>query len=193
MTHAAVPASGPGAAGTSAEQPPPDVAAAAQHRQLGQHLATRRLMNALVAGGLGLLASVGSLGLLILVSFLASDIDGPVRALLRFIALFFCFAFVGALAWGIAALVRGNRSFHVYAGGFIYRHNGKIRVISWPEVTDLRQVIAKRGEASGKIQHYQLTLHDGKHIAIPLAIVDGRDYFMDQLMAVLHHSGIPVR
>jgi hypothetical protein len=193
MTHGAVPAPGAGAAGAAAEQPRPDVAAAAHSRQLGPHLATRRLLNPLVAGGLGLLAAVASLGLLVLVSFLASDIDGPVRSLLRFIALFCCFTFVAALAWGIAALVRGNRTFHVYAGGFIYRHNGNIRVITWPEVADLRPVIAKRGEASGKIQHYQLTLHDGKHISVPLAIVDGRDHFMDQLMAVLQYGGIPVR
>lgn len=192
MTYGLGPAPGAGAAGAAAEQPPPDVASVAERRQLGPHLTTRQLMNPLVAGGLGLIASVVSLGLLVLVSFLASDIDGPVRALLRFIALFFCFAFVGAFAWGIAALARGSRSFHVYAGGFIYRHNKKIRVITWPEVADLRPVIAKRGQASGKIQYYQLTLHQGKHISVPLAIVDGRDHFMDQLMAVLHHNGIPV-
>lgn len=192
MTYGVGPAAGEGPAGAAGEQPPPDVAATAQRGQLGPHLATRQMMHPLVAGGLGLLASLASLGLLILVSYLATDIDGPVRALLRFVALFFCFAFVGALAWGIAALVRGNRSFHVYAGGFIYRHNGKMRVITWPEVTDLRPVIAKRGAASGKIQHYQLTLHNGKHVPVPLAIVDGRDPFMDQLMAVLRHSGIPV-
>jgi hypothetical protein len=176
-----------------AEEPPAQVTALAHQHQLGPRLASRRLANPVLVATISLVAAAASLGLLILLSSIGSDIDGGVlRSVVRFAALFLCFGFVGLLAYGIAALARGAQSFHVYAGGFIHRRNSKLRAFAWPEIVELRPVVGKRGDTAGKIQHYRLTPRAGKPIAIPLDIQGGRDEFMDHLMAALRHHGVPV-
>jgi hypothetical protein len=184
-------ASGPGAMPLG-EEPPPNVTAMAHSRQLGPRLASRKLANPLAVFGLSILASAASLGMLILFSWIGQSVDGVLHAIVRFGGLFFCFAFVGALVYGLATLARGAQSFHVYAGGFVHRRNSKVSAYNWPEVAELRPVIGKRGDTAGKLQSYQLVPRSGSPIGIPLAIENGRDPFMDQLMAVLQQHGIRV-
>jgi hypothetical protein len=175
-----------------AEQPPPAVAALAQSRQFGPCIANRKLMNPLMVGGVSVVVALACLGLLILMSSVFSDVEGALSPLIRGAALFFCFGFVGALTYGIATLVRGAQSFHVYAGGFVHRRNSKVRAYAWPEVAELRPVVGKRGDAAGKTLSYQLVPRGGAPIGIPLAIENGRDGFMDELMAALRHHGVRV-
>lgn len=184
-------ASSPGATPLG-EEPHPAVTALAHNRQLGPRLASRKLLNPLMVGGVSLVVALACLGLLILMSTVFPDPEGALTPLVRGAALFFCFGFVGALTYSIATLVRGAQSFHVYAGGFVHRRNSKVRAYGWPEVAELRPVVGKRGDAAGKVQSYQLVPRSGPPVGIPLAIENGRDEFMDQLMAVLHHHGIRV-
>jgi hypothetical protein len=184
-------ASGPGATPVG-EEPPPGVTAMAHSRQLGPRVASRKLMNPFVVAGVSLVIALGCLGLLIIMSTVFSDVEGALSPLVRGLALFLCFGFVGALTYGLATLARGAQSFHVYAGGFVHRRNSKVRAYGWAEVAELRPVIGKRGDAAGKVQSYQLVPRSGPPIGIPLAIENGRDEFMDQLMAVLRHHGIRV-
>src|SRR5256885_9110152 len=174
------------------EEPPVEVADVARDRGLGPRVASRKLANPLVVAGISLGAAVLALVLLMAFAGLHPPTHGLLYPLVRFVGLFLCFGFVGALVYGIAALVRGAQSFHVYAGGFVHRRNGKVRAVTWPEVAQLSPVTGKRGDNTGKLLHYQLVLRDGSTIAVPLQIVNGRDEFMDHLMATLRGNGIPV-
>lgn len=185
-------ASSPGATPAGEEPPPPPVTALAQSRGFGPLVASRKLANPLVVSGLSLVAALVCLGLLILMSSLFPDVEGALTPLIRGAALFLCFGFVIMLTYAIATLVRGAQSFHIYGGGFVHRRNGKVHAYAWPEIAELRPVVGKRGDAAGKVQSYQLVPRSGPVVAIPLAIENGRDPFMDQLMAALHHHGIRV-
>jgi hypothetical protein len=174
------------------EEPPAEVADAARDRGFGPRVASRKLANPLVVAGVSLAVAVLALVLMMIFGALHPPTHGVLYPVMRFVALFLCFGFVGALVYGIAALVRGAQSFHVYAGGFVHRRNGKVRAVAWPDVAQLTPATGKRGDNTGKLLHYQLVLRDGSTIAVPLVIVDGRDEFIDHLMAALRGSGIPV-
>src|SRR5690606_9453747 len=184
--------SGPGTGTGAGDLPTPDILAAAQSRQLGAHVTGRRI-NYFVAAVWCLLGAALALVLAIAVAALGNNASGIVVTLLRSLALLGCFAFASALGIGLAALVRGIQSFHLFAGGLVYRKYGRTTAVSWPEVAELRPVVGKRGAAAGKVQQYQLALHNGRSVTVPLVVINGRDEFMDQLMAVLQHNGIPVR
>jgi hypothetical protein len=182
-------------AGPVGDEPPANVGAAAQSRGLGPRLASRYLPSPFAMAGLYFIGALVCLGLLILASTLFDEPDGrgAVTAVLRFGALFACFGFVGALTAAIAILVRGAQSYHVYAGGFAHRRNSRVRALGWPEVSELRPIVNKRGDAAGKVQSYQLVPHQGAPVAIPLVIENGRDEFMDRLIAALQQAGVPVK
>jgi hypothetical protein len=183
-----------GSAGSTAQsiEVPPAVAAEAAQRGFGGLISSRAMANPVAMGLLGLVGAVAFLGLLILVSQIGHDSSGIVYGLLRFVGLFSCFAMVGALVFGISALVRGAQSNYIYPGGIIHKRNGSVRSYSWTEVQQLRGIIATKGDSAGKLLHYQLTPTAGKPFLIPLNIVDGRDEFLDHLIAALQQNGRPV-
>ncbi|MFI1991673.1 hypothetical protein [Actinoplanes sp. NPDC020271] len=74
----------------------------------------------------------------------------------------------------------------------MHRRNGKVRAYVWPDVAELKPVLQTRGEDKGKLMHYALVPRHDKPIAVPVAIVDGRDTFLDNLMGLLQQHGIPV-
>jgi hypothetical protein len=175
------------------DEPPANVGGAAQSRGLGPRLASRYLANPVMMAGFYFVGALVCLGLLVLASTVFEDVEGALSPLVRFGALFLCFGFVGALTAAIAILVRGAQSYHVYAGGFVHRRNSRVRPLGWSEVAELRPVVAKRGDAAGKVQSYQLAPHQGAPVAIPLVIENGRDEFMDRLIAALQQAGVPVK
>jgi hypothetical protein len=180
-------------AGPVGDEPPANVGTAAQSRGLGPRLASRYLANPVVMAGFYFIGALVCLGLLVLASTVFEEPEGAIRPLVRFGALFLCFGFVGALTMAIAVLVRGAQSYHVYAGGFVHRRNSRVRALAWPEVSELRPIVNKRGDAAGKVQSYQLVAHQGAPVAIPLVIESGRDEFMDRLIAALQQAGVPVK
>jgi hypothetical protein len=180
-------------AGPIGDEPPANVGTAAQARGLGPRLASRYLASPIMMAGLYFIGALVCLGLLVLASTVFEEPEGALRAVLRFVALFACFGFVGALTAAIAILVRGAQSYHVYAGGFVHRRNNKVRVFGWPEVGELRPFVGKRGDQAGKVLSYQLVPQQGAPVPIPLVIENGRDEFMDRLIAALQQAGVPVK
>jgi hypothetical protein len=171
---------------------PPNVAQAAQQRGLGVSISTRALPSPVAVGIMCLAAAAVFLGLLVLTSQIGQDTGGVLYSLLRFVALFSCFGMVGALAYGVAALVRGAQAYYVYSGGVVHRRNSNVRAFTWAEVTELRGIIGTKGDRAGKLMHYKLTPAGAKPFLIPINIVDGKDEFLDHLIAGLKQHGRPV-
>jgi hypothetical protein len=171
---------------------PPEVVQAAQQRGLGYLLSTRYLANPFVVGIGSIAAGAAFFGLLYLISAFAHDKSGIIYSVMRFFALFACFAMVGSITYGIAALVRGSHAFWVYTEGIVHRHNKRVQAYTWNEVAELRGVVGTKGDNTGKLLHYRLTPQGGKAFNIPLNIVDGRDEFLDHLLAAMKQHGRPV-
>jgi len=56
----------------------------------------------------------------------------------------------------------------------------------------LAPAYGKRGDNTGKLLHYRLVLRDGSAVTVPLLVRDGRDEFVDRLMALLRDAGVAV-
>jgi hypothetical protein len=175
------------------EEPPANVAEVAHRHRLGPRLASRYLANPLMLSGFYFVGSMACLGLLVLASTAFEDVEGVLSPVVRFGALFLCFGFVGALTAAIAILVRGAQSYHIYTGGFVHRRNSRVRALAWPEIAELGPVIRKRGDQAGKVLSYRLVPRQGAPIPVPLVVEDGRDQFMDHLVAALQQAGVPVK
>jgi hypothetical protein len=173
---------------------PMEISQAAQARGLGPLLSERQLANVRNRFLLWLVIALACLGLLIGVSAVGSKMSvfDAMYSVVRFIGLFFCFGMVFAIGTAIRTLVVGNRAYFVYSEGFVYRHNGKVRAFTWPETTGLQSVLGKRGDAAGKLSHYNLLVQGSEPIMIPIRIVNGRDEFLDHLMAALNRHGRPI-
>jgi hypothetical protein len=173
---------------------PPEVAQAAQSRGFGPLIGSRALASPWLNLVVGLVVSAACFGLLTLVSYLAHDSDGIIYLIARFFALCFCFGGFGALIFGIRAAVMGARSYFAYVNGLVYKHNSNVRAIAWPEVASLQSVLGTKGSSAGKLLQYNLQPQDGsKAIPLPIDIKDGRDPFLDQVIAALGRFGRPVQ
>jgi hypothetical protein len=173
---------------------PPEVAQAAQRHDFGPLAASRAMANPWLSFVIGLVVSAACFGLLTLISYLGHDSNGFVYAIARFFGLIFCFSGVFALVWAIRVVVMGSRSYFAYANGFVYKHNSNVRAIAWPEVASLQSVLGTKGSNAGKLLQYNLQPQDNsKPIPIPLDIKNGRDPFLDQVIAALGRFGRPVQ
>nr|BFE64579.1 hypothetical protein GCM10020063_091050 [Dactylosporangium thailandense] len=183
-----------GGSAMPAGEVPVEVGEAAQARGFGPLLSERQLARARNRFLLWLAIAAGCLGLLIGTGALGSRLSvfDALYSVVRFIGLFFCFGMVFAIVSAIRTLVVGNRAYFVYSEGFVYRHNGKVQAFSWPETTGLQSVLGKRGDAAGKLSHYNLLVQGSEPIMIPINIVNGRDEFLDHLMAALTRHGRPI-
>jgi len=176
---------------------PPEVAQAAAQRGFGA-LVNARLMNrpmttAMVYLGLG----VACLVLLLVSSWLIGTVFHPTSfsfawSILRIVPLIFCFGMVLAPVYALRIILLGSRSYFAYTNGFVYRHNRRVQAVAWPEVRELRSVIGTRGDTAGKLLHYDLVPVSGPAIPIPINIVNGRDEFLDHVIAALRHHGRPI-
>ncbi|GIH15386.1 DUF6585 family protein [Rugosimonospora africana] len=181
--------------GNAAAAPvPPEVVQAAQAHNFGRMESTRSLANPRQTSVLWLVIGIVCFVVLWLLSEVGSKNSSlsVLWSILHFFGLLFCFAGVFAIVAAIRVLVTGARSYYVYENGFVYRHNGNVRAIAWPEVTSLQSVLGTRGSNSGKLTHYNLNVQGIKPIPIPIQIVNGRDDFLDHLIAALGRFNRPV-
>ena len=88
--------------------------------------------------------------------------------------------------------IGGARGYFIYANGFVYRHRRSIQAFAWHEAVALRPRLGRKGRSTGKVTYYDLIDPDGKVIHIPLMIENGRDEFMDRLIALMSRHGKPV-
>jgi hypothetical protein len=171
---------------------PPDVARVAHQRGLGHVVSTRALAHPAQRFALWLVIGIVCFGLLVAVSSIRPDMFSWAYSVLRFIGLFFCFGGVYAIAVAIRSLIVGSRAYFVFANGFAYRHNGRVQAFLWPDVGALQAVVGTRGSDSGKLVHYNLVTQTAPPIMIPVNIVNGRDEFLDHLIAALTRHGRPI-
>lgn len=183
-------------AGQNGDQQPPPLPPAVldvvRARGLGNLVSTRYTPNPITTAVLSFLAAAACLGLLFGASAIGHDADGLLYAVMRFFGLFGCFGMVAALAFGISALVRGAQTFYIFTNGVVHRRNNRATGYAWTELSELRSVIGTKGDSAGKLLHYQLVPTAGRPIAIPMLVVDGRDEFMDNLIAAMNYHGRPV-
>ncbi|GAA1796571.1 hypothetical protein GCM10009682_17910 [Luedemannella flava] len=179
--------------GPAQQQPlPAPVVDAVHARGLGTLVSTRFTANPITTALLSFGAAAACFGLMYLVAAIGEDADGVLYAVLRFFALFGCFGMVAALAFGISALVRGAQTFYIFTNGVVHRRNSRATGYTWAELSELRSVIGTKGDNAGKLLHYQLVPTTGRPFAIPMLVVDGRDEFMDNLIAAMNYHGRPV-
>jgi hypothetical protein len=137
-----------------------------------------------------------SFGLMILVSWIASDtgVFSLARSILRFFALIFFFMFVWGLVYGIRGLVVGSRVHYLFSGGLVHSRRSGLRAVAWPEVAVLKSVYNRRQQGSeGKVLGYRVESRDGSSFTIPLALVNGRDAFIDQVVGNLRAHNRPIQ
>jgi hypothetical protein len=179
--------------GQAAVVVPDDVAAAAAARNLGSVIDARKLANPFASAIIMVVLAAASFGLLALVANLVPrGTSGILLPLVRVVAVALCFGGVMFVALAARALVTGARSYFVYDHGFAYKHNGKVEAFGWADVTALKPVFATKGDNAGKLLHYNLVRQADKPVLIPLNIVNGRDPFLDSLLAILTRLGRPV-
>jgi hypothetical protein len=137
-----------------------------------------------------------SFGLMILFGWLGQDtsVFSLGRMVLRFFMLIVFFMFVWGLAYGIRGLVVGSRVHYLYEGGLVHSRRSGLRAVAWPEVTLLKSVYNRRSEgAEGKVLGYRVETQGGSSFVIPLALVDGRDAFIDWIVDRLRAHGRPIQ
>jgi hypothetical protein len=176
---------------------PPEVEQAAAQRGFGplldSRLFNRPVVTALVYLGIG----VGCLLMLMLSSWLIGTVFHPTSfsvawSILRIIPLAFCFGMVIAPVYALRILVTGSQSYYAYTNGLVYLHRRSVQAVAWPEVSELRSVIATRGDNAGKLLRYDLVPVSGSPVPLPLVVVNGRDAFLDHVIAALRHHGRPI-
>ncbi len=178
-------------------QIPPEVEQAAAQRGFGPLLGTRLLNRPVVTAMVYLGIGVACFVLLWVSSWLITTVFHPSSfslawSILRIVPLAFCFGMVIAPVYALRILVTGSRSFFAYTNGLVYVHRRQIQTVAWPEVSELRSVIATRGDNAGKRLHYDLIPVNGSPVSIPIVIADGRDEFLDHVIAALRHQGRPI-
>ena len=187
----------PSPAPTPPTEVPPEVTQTAEQRGFGA-LIDARLMNRPGATAMVYLAiGVGCLVMLLVSSWLITSVFHPTSfsfawSILRIVPLLFCLGMVLAPVYALRIVLMGSRSYFAYANGIVYRRNRAIQAVAWPEVRELRSAVVTRGDAAGKLSHYDLVPLSGPPIPIPINIVNGRDEFLDHVIAAVRHYGRPI-
>lgn len=99
------------------------------------------------------------------------------------------FAGLGLGAFGLRGLIQGPRTYYLYAGGIVRRLRSGVAAIAWPDATRLVPVYGKKQESAGKVLGYRLDARDGTSFVLTLALVDGRDPFVDQVIEHVRRNG----
>jgi hypothetical protein len=170
---------------------------AAAQRGFGTLLGSRLLNRPVLTAMFYLAIGVACFVLLWLSSWLIMTVFHPTSysllwSILRIVPLAFCFGMVIAPVYALRILIAGSRSFFAYTNGLVYVQRSKIQTVAWTEVSELRSVIATRGDDAGKRVHYDLVPVNGSPVSIPIVIVDGRDEFLDHVIAALRQHGRPI-
>jgi hypothetical protein len=174
--------------------PPAEVEDAARRRGFGSLISCRALPNPVVTAATWLGVSAAGFVLLYVIAAIGADLDpfSFLRSVLHAVAFGLFFVALYGVVFAIRRLVVGPRSYWVFDNGFIHKQRTTTQALSWAEVQGLAPVIGSKGDTAGKVLEYRLVPATGKPIAVPLAIENGRDPFMDALMAALQRHGKPI-
>jgi hypothetical protein len=172
---------------------PDSVRLAAQERGLGDPVDARseRSSGSMVVGGLVVFA-VGLL-LTFLIGAYNSAMDAAADAsgggtTQHFLAPTGAITLIG-LGIAIRGLIVGTRTHYLYSGGLVHRRRSGTRAVLWPEVRALRAVY---GTDTASVSGYRVEADHDRSAVIPLRLTDGRDAFVDRLLALArqHHISI---
>lgn len=148
---------------------------------------------ALIKGGV--MVAVGVLGMVVATAIgEGTSVFDAGYTILRFVVLFFFFLLVSGLIIAIRGLVVGSRAHFLHAGGLVSVRRGGPVAVAWPEIESLEALYNRRQQGSeGKVLGYRVHAGGRPVFAVPLAVVDGRDAFMDRIIEQVRAHGRPVR
>lgn len=196
MTDTAQGPEQPATAPLPAKTAPPEVDRLAAEQGLGEYLTVRH------AGSPSRALATGAVMAAIALAFMFV-LHGPLSdasafsfsySVLRAVHLGFLLMFVAGVGHGIRGLVAGAQAHYLYAGGIVHRRRSGLRAVAWPNVAQLRSVHHRRGDRSavGEVVGYRLEAHDGTAVPIPLVLSEGRDAFVDRIVAALRAHNRPI-
>jgi hypothetical protein len=169
--------------------PPPKVSRLAASYGLGRLLGSRKRANPF-GDALGwLIVSMACFAVLYLSdTYLPPSLAGPfLRVIQQIVTVVFAILGVIAFACAVRALAIGARAYLIYTEGFVYVRNRKAEIVDWSDVIGLTEIHGKRGTP----RNYELRLRSGRPVSVPLSTVDGRDPFVEQLIAIVRGRGKP--
>jgi hypothetical protein len=174
---------------------PEEVAGLAAARGLGALVDVRQGVSASRAVTVGWGTGAVALVLALAVGYESSQTPAfsAAHALLHALTLAFLFTAVGGIGYGARGLAAGTRAYYLYAGGLVLTRRSGPQAVGWPQAVRLRSV-HQRGDGStaGRVAGYRLEATDGTSILVPLVLVDGRDAFVDQLVAAMRRHDRPI-
>lgn len=171
--------------------PPPPVAEAAMNRAFGDLRDARQDASPKVTVGVGCGGALVCLVVLIIVGTVGEKLSvfSAVYSLLHVVALVLVFAGLGLAVFGFRGLAGGARANYLYAGGIVHTHRKTVTAVAWPDAVRMRPVHGKQQGSEGKVLAYVLTGRDGTAIPLALALVNGRDPFLDQVIDAVRRGG----
>src|SRR6266545_5017824 len=141
---------------------PPEVEQAAAQRGFGTLLDSRLFNRPVVTASIYLAFGVGCFVLLLVSSWLISSVFHP-RSF--------------SLGWSILRIVP-----LLFCFGMVIAPVYAVRIL----------VIGTRGDTAGKLLRYDLVPMSGSPVPLPIVIEDGRDRFLDHVIAALRQHGRPI-
>jgi hypothetical protein len=173
-----------------AEPLPPKVVQAAAGRGLGHPTYVQKGANPFGNFAFGLGAAVALVLLFFGIAWVAVQIHLRALAWLGFLCL------IGALiavVMAFAALLAGFTATYLFAGGLVHTKNGKVQVVTWPEVDEL--LLWRAGGKSamaGKLLCYYVITFDGRKVPIELQSAKGDKTLGERLQQIVEGLGRPV-
>ncbi|MFB7666921.1 hypothetical protein ACFC1R_23725 [Kitasatospora sp. NPDC056138] len=182
-------------AGTSSAEVPEEVGRLAAANGLGELLDVRRGISPKRAVAVGWGTAAVSLALVLALGSetVKTSMFSFAHSILHALTIAFLFMTVGGIGYGVRGLVAGARAQYLYADGIVHLSRSGPRAVKWPDVAQLRSV-HQRGDQStvGRVVGYRLEPRDGAAFLIPLVLVDGRDAFVDQVVAAVRRHNRPI-
>jgi hypothetical protein len=174
---------------------PAAVRETARQRRLGVLLDERHGRPAARTAAVGFGTAAGALVVAVPLDVELQSMDSLSPSFSVLHALFTACAFtvIAGLALGIRALVAGSPSYYRYADGIVRLRRSGPQVITWAEADRLEPVYQRRTQSdAGRILGYRLRARGGASILIPPARVEGRDSFMDGVLAAAQAGGLQI-
>jgi hypothetical protein len=110
--------------------------------------------------------------------------------ILRFVAIFVFAASVVSLLIGVVALFAGFTAAYIYEHGLVQTKNGRRKVATWNEVTEL--LLWRAGGntfLAGTVLCYYAKTRDGRKLSVEARFVDDRDAFGELLQDHVRRGG----
>jgi len=106
----------------------------------------------------------------------------------------FCFLVcLWGFVYGLRALILGSSAHYRYAQGLVFHRRSQLKAVTWQEVTRAKPVYGRKQQgAEGKVLGYELHTGEGLAFAVPLRLRNGKDTFVDAVLAQLQAHGCVV-